>query len=178
MCGGHAGDATSAQFWADAACNAGCQVHLHPSLPDRAYFGRIWQDIPWPTLRDSLREQRRVLPTCASIKLHGALYNRAMIDTELASRIVSWAHHDHIATIIAMPGSALAAAATSAGLTVIHEGFLDRGYIFRDNRLQLQPRAEPGALINDPARCQARLEQYAADSSITDASGRAPLLRH
>ncbi|HXF81976.1 MAG TPA: LamB/YcsF family protein, partial [bacterium] len=55
--------------------------------------------------------------------------------------------------VVALAGTPMVAALRAMGLSVVEEGFVDRGYT-REGRLV--PRGQPGALITDP---QAAAEQ-------------------
>lgn len=157
-CGGHAGDASSAAFWRDAATAQGKACHLHLGYPDREHFGRRALDMPWPVLAEALQQQREVLPECTAVKFHGALYNQAAADASLAVPLVQWCVSNGITTLLAPPDSALALAGEQAQLRVYKEGFADRAYQWHDQRLRLMPRDQPGAVHHEPAQVIAQLQ--------------------
>jgi 5-oxoprolinase (ATP-hydrolysing) subunit A len=150
-CGGHAGDARSMQATVAAAVANRVAVGAHPAYPDREGFGRRSGFLHGDELRKSLIEQISALRAVAAkigvtlthVKPHGALYNDAVNDRELAVLIVS-------AVQSALPGAAFVGLpnsqlqiATGRSLRFVAEGFVDRAY--QDNG-QLVPRSEPGAV--------------------------------
>ncbi len=157
-CGGHAGDERSAVFWRDAATAQGKAYHLHLSYPDREHFGRRALNMPWPALADALQQQRHVLPECTAVKFHGALYNQAAADDDLATQLIDWCVHAGITELLAPPDSALALAGRQANLRIHKEGFADRAYQWHDNRLRLMPRDQAGAVHHEPAQVIAQLQ--------------------
>ena len=62
----------------------------------------------------------------------------------------------------------MAAAAASRGVRVASEAFLDRGYRADGT---LTPRAEPGALVTDPARVAERAVMLARDGVVVASDG-------
>ena len=72
-----------------------------------------------------------------------------MTDAKQAEAVVSAIRvFDRGLAILGLPGSAVLAAAESAGLRVVREAFLDRAY---DDDGTLVSRRQPEALITDPA---------------------------
>mgnify|MGYP003624996719 CR=1 FL=1 len=151
-CGGHTGDADSMQTTIAAANARHVAVGAHPSYPDREGFGRRSGYLDGDALRDSLLEQIGSLLAIASandvtvrhVKPHGALYNDAAADRDLAAIVVAAiAKAVPGAAIVSLPDSEMQAAAERAGMEFLAEGFIDRAY--QDNG-QLVPRTEPGAV--------------------------------
>jgi 5-oxoprolinase (ATP-hydrolysing) subunit A len=62
----------------------------------------------------------------------------------------------------------LAGRAAEVGLTVVGEGFADRGYL-PDGRLA--PRSRPDALVHDPDEVVARVVRMAADNTVVAVDG-------
>ncbi len=151
-CGGHAGNDESMRATVAAAIVNNVAVGAHPSYPDREGFGRRSDFLHGETLRASLISQIQALnnlahdqkTSLAHVKPHGALYNDAVNDAELAQTIAS-AIIEVVpnAAMVGLPGSELQEAAEELSLTFIGEGFVDRAY--QDNG-QLVPRSEPGAV--------------------------------
>ena len=127
-------------------------IGAHPSYPDREGFGRRSGFLSGEDLLDSLTLQINELKSIAMdagaelshVKPHGALYNDAVNDRELAdliARAISACVPN--AAFVGLPDSELQQAAADHDLTFIAEGFIDRAY--QDNG-QLVPRSEPGAV--------------------------------
>lgn len=153
-CGFHAGDAATTRAALELARQHNVAVGAHPGYADREQFGRRELSL---TPRDIgtlcfyqvgaiLGLARAVGVTVQYLKPHGALYNQACRDAELAGPIVAAALLHGLA-VMALPGSAIAAAAHAAHVPFIAEGFADRRY--REDG-SLVPRSEAGAFLHDP----------------------------
>jgi len=149
-CGGHAGDAALMRETVALARAGNVAIGAHPGYADRQNFGR--REIPMSPadLRALVIQQVELLRTLGNVrhvKPHGALYNLAARDREVANVVVS-AIHDVDAKLIlfGLAGSELVRAGLACGLTVAQEVFGDRTYQ-RDGLLT--PRTEVGALIED-----------------------------
>ena len=171
--GGHAGDKDTAQFWQQQAANHQCEVVLHPALPDRQNFGRQWWNISPAELIDSLDQQRSALPDVAHLKFHGALYNRAQDNVELAQLLGQWMHASAITCCTTLADGCLATACRQHGIAVKAEGYLDRGYVLENNGLRLAPRhANADSLITDHLLWQDRLRTYRKNKCIETVDGK------
>jgi UPF0271 protein len=153
-CGGHAGDEETMRVTVLSALENRVSIGAHPSYPDREGFGRRSGYLSGEELLASLTAQIAALnaivieagATLSHVKPHGALYNDAVNDRELADIIagaISAAVPD--AAFVGLPESELQTAAVEHGLNFVAEGFIDRAY--QDNG-QLVPRSEPGAVHN------------------------------
>jgi UPF0271 protein len=175
--GGHIGDAASMTAALRLAAEHGVAVGAHPSYPDRARFGRrvlpaSKEDIAiWVTQQtEALAEQAaRLGMRLAHVKPHGALYNVAALDCEVAQAIAgAVAALDPGLLLLGLSGSQLIAAGKAAGLAVLNEAFADRRY--QDNG-QLVSRETPGALINDPDMAARQALALARGEAITTLDG-------
>lgn len=169
--GGHAGNATWSQQLAKQANDAGCVVHLHPGYPDRENFGRIERAMDWAELSESLSQQREVLPEVTICKFHGALYNQAVVQQELAARLVEWSVQQGIETLLTPDQSALFHQAVNAGLRLKREGFADRQYTQKDGQLQLVSRKQQGSLITQYEKLQQQVEQLMSHQQVRTIEG-------
>ncbi len=156
-CGGHAGDLQSMQIAVAAAARAGVHIGAHPSFPDRANFGRTEMQLDPATLDASLRQQILALravcqqqgQTLHHVKPHGALYNQAARDEQLAHQVVALIQSIDASLIIyGLAGGAMADAAQALGMRFYHEGFADRRYT---DEKQLVARHQADAIITDTA---------------------------
>ena len=151
-CGGHAGDDASMRETVASAISNNVSIGAHPSYPDREGFGRRSAFLAGDELRASLIEQIKKLASIAKeqgaalahIKPHGALYNDAVNDFELADMVAGCvAAAAPGAAFVGLPDSEMQDAASRHSLNFIAEGFIDRAY--QDDG-QLVPRSEPGAV--------------------------------
>ncbi|NQV94078.1 MAG: 5-oxoprolinase subunit PxpA [Sphingomonadales bacterium] len=152
-CGGHAGSPEIMRTMLAAAKARAIAPGAHPSYPDRIGFGRESIDISLPDLEISLTEQLQDIATIAAevgvtlthIKPHGALYNDAQDDSELATLLVDIAARTNLA-LVGLPGSLVEKKAKQQGIAYIAEAFIDRRY---SGKGRLVPRSEVGAVIAD-----------------------------
>jgi UPF0271 protein len=153
-CGGHAGDDESMRTTVALCLQHGVAIGAHPSLPDRAHFGR--RDLPVTPLETTafVRAQIETLAAIAGeqgahlrhVKPHGALYNRAARDRTIADAIAAAVQEfDPQLWLVGLSGSALIDAGTAIGLKVANEAFIERGY---EADGSLTPRTQPGAVLN------------------------------
>ncbi len=166
-CGGHAGDAASMRVALQGAAAHGVAAGAHPSYPDRAGFGRHAvparpeQIAAWVTQQtEALAEAAaRLGLRLAHVKPHGALYNVAAVDAEVAAAVArAVAALDPALALVGLAGSQLIAAGQAAGLAVLSEGFADRRY---DAAGRLVSRETPGAVLADPAAAAAQAVRLA-----------------
>lgn len=150
-CGGHAGDAATMARTFALAKSAGVQCGAHPSYRDRQNFGRRPLNIAPIDLRAQLNEQmdeceaaaRLAGVTLYHVKPHGALYNEAAQNYEVATVVANLAKARGMA-LFGPPGSALETVALQIDLAFVGEGFVDRAYQMNG---ALVPRSDAGALI-------------------------------
>ena len=156
-CAWHAGSAEEMLSLVRAARLRGVAIGAHPSFPDRANFGRREMNLPLPAVRAGLLYQIGAMEgivraeggELAHVKAHGALYNQAARDPELAQCIAQTIRDfNPDLPVMGLAGSLLIAALRAEGVPAIEEGFADRRYT-PDGRLV--NRALPGALIEDEA---------------------------
>lgn len=156
-CGFHAGDPSVIDKTVASAVLAGVAVGAHPGYLDLRGFGRREMRLPAGEVEADVVYQVGALATFARahgtplthVKPHGALYNQAADDPELALAIARGvARVDRELRLVGLAGSsAMGRAAAACGLRFAAEAFVDRAY---DSRGRLVPRSRPGALIDDP----------------------------
>lgn len=161
-CGVHAGNADTMATAIRLAMARGVRIGAHPSFPDRENMGRSEMQLPFASLRNHLFYQLGAIDLLARthgarlshIKPHGALYNQAAVDRELAESLVFiFQEFDPALALMTLAGGELEYAGRQAGLQVISEGFADRRYTLFGTLL---PRSEPGAVIDDSAEAVAQ----------------------
>ncbi|MEU8659707.1 LamB/YcsF family protein [Actinoplanes philippinensis] len=176
-CGFHAGDPSTMATVCRRAVQKGVAIGAQVGYRDLAGFGRRRIDYAHDELRDDIVYQIGALEAFCRIagdrvryvKPHGALYNTAAVDELQASAVVAAVvAYDTSLPVLCQPGSVLAQQAAEAGLTVVGEGFADRGYL-PDGRLV--PRSRPDALVHDPDEVVARVVRMAVDGSVTAVDG-------
>jgi UPF0271 protein len=160
--GFHGGDPTVLRHTIRLAKERGVRVGAHPGLPDLAGFGRRPMRLTPEEAEDMVLYQVAAVAGVASaegvrlqhVKPHGALYNMAARDHELASAIArAVTAIDPSLMLFGPPASELAKAARSAGLQFVAEGFADRAY---QPDGSLVPRGVSGAVIDDASRIVSR----------------------
>src|SRR4051812_35707267 len=95
-CGAHAGDPETILRTLRAARRRGVVVGAHPGYPDREHFGRQERAISRAEVEALVLEQLDDMERWASevgvpvrfVKPHGALYNQAQRDPEIAAGLV------------------------------------------------------------------------------------------
>ena len=176
-CGGHAGDAASMTATVRAALANGVAIGAHPSYPDREGFGRRSHFAADEQLRDSLRQQIDALlaiveaegGTLTHVKPHGALYNDAAKDRNLADIVTGVvAATQGAPALVGPPDSELQAAAAAGGVAYCAEAFTDRAY---QPDGSLVPRSEPGAVHSELNRITTQAVQLATTGSVVGQSG-------
>ncbi|MGB2623063.1 MAG: 5-oxoprolinase subunit PxpA [Candidatus Acidiferrum sp.] len=156
-CGGHAGDAETMRLTIEQALRAGVAIGAHPGYADRENFGRLELKIPAEEVAASVYEQVRALAEIAQdcgaevvhVKPHGALYNQAVQNRELALAIAQGvARWNRKAVLVGLAGSAMLDVFRESGFRVAAEAFADRRY---EPDGTLRSRKFEDALIRDPA---------------------------
>jgi UPF0271 protein len=156
-CGGHAGDAETMRTTIELAMRAGVAIGAHPGYADRENFGRLELKIAAEEVVDSVFEQVRALAeiaeTCGArlvhVKPHGALYNQAVRNRELARAIADGvARWRRDVVLVGLAGSPMLDVFREAGFVVAAEAFADRRY---EPDGTLRSRKFEDALIRDPA---------------------------
>ena len=176
-CGAHAGDAESMVMTVRDAISNGVAVGAHPGYPDREGFGRESGFMSGDALYQSLTEQVTALADIAAelgarlghVKPHGALYNDAVRDPELAdiiARVIAEAPGEP--AFMGMAGTELERAAERHGLTFIAEAFVDRAY---EPDGTLVSRKEPGAVHEDLAVVTTQALRLAKNGETTARNG-------
>jgi UPF0271 protein len=176
-CGVHAGDPDSLAAAIRQALVHGVRIGAHPSFPDRERAGRAPMHLPFPQLRNQLLYQLGALGALvraqgtrlAHVKPHGALYNQAAEDRQLAEDLVLIVQEfDPSLALVGLAGSELLYAARQVGLRFIAEAFADRRYA---NTGSLLPRSDARALIHDPQEALAQSLQIITDGFVTAVDG-------
>jgi 5-oxoprolinase (ATP-hydrolysing) subunit A len=176
-CGFHAGDAETMRRSIEAARDRKVAVGAHPSLFDRENFGRKELPVKSDEVFDAVVYQLGVFQAIAEaakvrpnhVKPHGALYNMAVRDRELANAIGrAVAEVDTKLILFAPQNSDLARAGTTNGLQIVHEVFADRNYLSDGS---LVPRSRPDALLHNPEEAAARVVRMLREGKVRSVDG-------
>jgi len=155
-CGFHAGDPRFIRRTISLAKEHGVRVGAHPGFPDLLGFGRREMRLEPEEVRDYLIYQIGAVMAFAQaagmklqhVKPHGALYNMAAKDSELARVVVAAiAEVDRGLILVGLYGSELIKAGEEMRLQVAREAFADRAY---NEDGSLVSRRLPGAVITNP----------------------------
>src|SRR5713226_7365134 len=155
-CGGHAGDERTMKTTIEQALRWKLAIGAHPGYPDRANFGRLELKMAGEAIADTVFEQVRALAKTAAscgarlahVKPHGALYNQAVRNRELAQAIAEGvARWNRDVVLVGLAGSPMLDVFRSAGFAVAAEAFADRRY---EPDGTLRSRKFENALIRDP----------------------------
>jgi 5-oxoprolinase (ATP-hydrolysing) subunit A len=156
-CGGHAGDEQIMETTIKQALLWKLAIGAHPGYPDRANFGRLELKLPPEEVTDFVHQQLRSLADIAArcgaqlthVKPHGALYNQAVHNRELAGAIAAGvARWTRNIVLVGLAGSPMLEVFREAGFTAAAEAFADRRY---EPDGTLRSRKHEDALIRDPA---------------------------
>ena len=176
-CGFHAGDAVVMERTVALCKASGAAVGAHPGLPDLQGFGRRVMKISPAEAGAFVTYQVGALKAFCDaagvplhhVKPHGALYNMAGRDRELADAIARAVQSAAPgAVLLALSGSEMVRAAQAIGLPVASEVFADRGY--RPDG-SLVPRGTPGAMIEDEDEAIARVIRMVKEGKVRASDG-------
>ena len=161
-CGGHAGDARTMERTARLALERGVRIGAHPGYPDRENFGRLEIAMTAEAIADTVYAQiarlddvvRRLGGAIVHVKPHGALYNVAVRNADVARAIAQGvARWNPQTTLFGLAGSPMLDVWRAMGMAVAGEAFADRRY---EPDGTLRSRKFPDALITDPRRPRRR----------------------
>jgi UPF0271 protein len=176
-CGFHAGDPRIMRRTCVTAVANGVSIGAQVSYRDLHGFGRRYIAVPGPELTDDLLYQMGALEVFARlaggkvgyVRAHGALYNVAATDTEHAQAIVdATVQFDRGLPLLCQAGTEAWRLGQEAGLKLVPEGFVDRAYTSDG---LLQPRSEPGALLEDADEAAARAVRMVTEGRVTAVDG-------
>lgn len=162
-CGFHAGDYAVMARTVDLALERGVAIGAHPGYPDLQGFGRRPMGLTPREAHDAVLYQLGALEAFLRargarlnhVKPHGALYNAAAVDPELAAALAAAVHaFDPGLVCVGLAGSAMVAEGERLGLRVAQEAFADRAY---EADGTLTPRSLPGAVLEGTEAVVARV---------------------
>ena len=176
-CGGHAGDAAMMQATVEQCLRHGVAIGAHPGYEDRVNFGRNELKLSHEEIATSIHGQllalAEIVDRCGAqighVKPHGALYNQAARERELARAIAAGvARWRSNVVLVGLAGSVMLQEFTAAGFTVAAEAFADRRY---ESDGSLRSRKLQDALLKNPEEAAAQAVQIVERGSVTAADG-------
>jgi UPF0271 protein len=177
-CGFHGGDPLVMRQTVRLAKANNVAVGAHPGFPDLMGFGRRNMTLTRAEAQNYLTYQVGALRAfCESdgvqlqhIKPHGALYNMAAENPDLAEGIIESVKDFHQEPIlVVLANSKMQEIAEKAGLKVAREAFADRAYTSNGT---LVSRKLPGAVLGDVNKISDRVVKMAKESKAFSVDGR------
>lgn len=171
-CGYHASDPVVMQRTVREAKKAGIGVGAHPGFPDLMGFGRREMAVsPAEAKAYTLYQLGALAAFCQAegvklqhVKPHGAMYNMAARDYELARAICeAVAEFDRNLIVLALSGGEMVRAAGELGLRTAFEVFADRAY---EEDGSLVNRRKPGAMITDEEEAIRRVIRMVKEQKV------------
>lgn len=176
-CGGHAGDQATMRATIEQAKQHNAAVGAHPGYPDRENFGRLELKMSPEDVANSVHEQvlalARVAEACGApvvhVKPHGALYNQAVKNRELARAIAEGvARWRRDVVLVGLAGSPMLDVFREAGFAVAAEAFADRRY---EPDGTLRSRKFDDALIRNPAEAAQQALRMVERATVIASNG-------
>ncbi|TRO65192.1 5-oxoprolinase subunit PxpA [Christiangramia sabulilitoris] len=153
-CGGHAGNLETMHRTVRLAMEHKVEIGAHPSYPDRKNFGRNHLEMSHKDLRLSIEGQVLSLKQIAEsegaimdhVKLHGALYNDAARDENIAKIIVECLQEFGDNFKLYVPLNSKISEFAMGKFDLVFEAFADRNY---RQDYTLVPRGENHAVLSE-----------------------------
>ncbi len=176
-CGGHAGDPAMMRATIEQALRWNVAIGAHPGYEDRANIGRIELSLSAEEIAAIVHRQLLALEVIAQqcgastshVKPHGALYNQAARDKQIAAAIARGVKRWRSDVVLmGLAGSVMLEEFRTAGFPVAAEAFADRRY---EPDGSLRSRKFSDALLRDPAEAAAQALRIAESSSVVAIDG-------
>ena len=170
-CGGHAGDEATMERTTRLAMERAVRIGAHPGYPDWANFGRLEIPMAAEEIARTVWEQidrldsvvRRLGGEIVHVKPHGALYNVAVRNAEVARAIAEGVARWNPKTVLfGLAASPMLDVWREMGMTVAGEAFADRRY---EPDGTLRSRKFADALITDPRAAAAQALRLAREGN-------------
>jgi UPF0271 protein len=176
-CGGHAGDERTMKTTIEQALRWNVAIGAHPGYPDRENFGRLELNLSAEAIANTVHQQVEALAEIAAasgarithVKPHGALYNQAVRNRQLAQAIADGvARWSRQVILVGLAGSPMLDVFREAGFPVAAEAFADRRY---EPDGTLRSRKLNDALISDAEEASEQALSIALQGSVTSSDG-------
>jgi UPF0271 protein len=176
-CGWHAGDAVVMERTVALAKEFGVAIGAHPGFLDLMGFGRRNMAVTPGEAKAYVKYQLGALTAFTKsmglqvqhVKPHGAFYNMAAVDAELARAMCEAVYEvDPEIVFMGLAGSEMIRAAKEVGLRSANEVFADRAY---NDDGTLVSRKLPGAVIKDKAEAIRRVVRMVKEGKVESING-------
>ncbi|KAA1242644.1 5-oxoprolinase subunit PxpA [Aquimarina sp. RZ0] len=175
-CGAHAGNEDVIKKTIDLALLNMAEIGAHPSYPDRENFGRKVMNISFNELVATLTNQIFKVKTLTEsaggvlhhVKPHGALYNEAMKNEEVARAILNAVKNVDASLYIITQKESMISYLCDDHFRVRHEAFADRNY---NEDLSLVSRLEKNAVLSDPEKVFNHVYTMVSDQKVKTIKG-------
>lgn len=177
-CGFHASDPVVMEKTVASCKAAGVAVGAHPGFPDLVGFGRRNLKVSREELKAMIVYQVGALQAfCHAagvplqhVKPHGAMYNMAGKDADMADAICEGIKEvDPSLILLGLSGSELIESAKRAGIPYAREVFADRAY---EEDGSLVARSKEGAVITDEEEAIARVISMVRNHTVAAVTGK------
>jgi len=177
-CGYHAADPVVMMETIKRVKEAGGAIGAHPGFPDLMGFGRREMSLSFEEAKAyTLYQISALAGMCKAhgmklqhVKPHGAMYNMAGKDYQLAKAICeAIKEFDKEIIVLGLSGSAMITAAKDIGLKVAQEVFADRGY---EEDGSLVNRSKAGAFVHDENEAIARVVRMIKEGKVAAVTGK------
>lgn len=171
-CGWHAGDPMVMEKTVEMAVREGVGLGAHPGYPDLLGFGRREMKVTPAEAKNYIKYQIGALWAFAQgkgvrlqhVKPHGAFYNMAAKDKDLARAIAEGIYEvDKDLILVGLANGELVQAGREVGLKVANEVFADRAY---NPDGTLVSRKQEGAVIHDTDLAIARVLRMVEEGKV------------
>lgn len=176
-CGFHAGDPVVIERTIKLALENNVAIGAHPAYPDLQGFGRREMNLSAEEIKSFVFYQVSALKGMTEalggklqhVKAHGAMYNQASNNYEMAKAIAQAIHLiDPEIIFMGLANSVMIEAANEIGLQTASEVFADRAYTQQG---MLVSRSLAGAVIHDSKYCNERVLQMLKNGTVQDIEG-------
>lgn len=176
-CGWHAGDPIVMEKTISLAKEFSTAVGAHPGFPDLMGFGRRNMVVTPEEARAYVKYQLGALMAFTQskgmkiqhVKPHGAIYNMAAVDEQLARAMCEAVYEvDKNIIFMGLAGSKMISAAEKVGLRAASEVFADRAY---NDDGTLVSRKLPGAVIKDKEAAIKRVIRMVKEGKVESVNG-------
>ncbi|MFQ5874851.1 MAG: LamB/YcsF family protein [Dehalococcoidia bacterium] len=174
-CGFHAGDPAWMEYTVRLAEEHGVAIGAHPGYPDLMGFGRRNIAVTPEEAKSYIKYQVGALRGFVKdgklqhVKPHGALYNAAVKDEELARAITQAVMEiDPQLILVVLTGSRWVEIAQAMGARVARETFADRAF---NPDGTLASRSKPGAVLHEAQEVVERSVKMVTQGVVTAVNG-------